>query len=70
MALMLMQHVNGSRPLRTEDRETIRALRSRGLIYFDRNVRPTRSFVTVKGREVVAELLASQADRLISAKAG
>lgn len=66
MTLVMIQHINGSRPLRIEDRETIRALRARGLIYFNRNVRPTKSFITGKGREVISALLASQADSLMS----
>jgi hypothetical protein len=69
MAAMMLQHVNGSRALRFEDRVTIQALRTRGLIYFNRNVRPTRSLVTSKGRDVIASLLASQAESSIKVEA-
>lgn len=69
MAAILIGHGSGPRPIRVEERDTLRALRARGLIYFDRNMRPTQSIATGKGRDVIAGLLATQADNLVSAGA-
>ena len=69
MATVMIGHSAGPRRVRVEERDTLQALRTRGLIYFDRNMRPTRSIATGKGRNVMAELLATQADNLVSAGA-
>jgi hypothetical protein len=66
MAAIMIEHSNGPRPIRVEERDTLRALRARGLIYFNRNLRPTHSLATSKGREIIARLLATQADNLMS----
>jgi len=69
MAAILIDHSSGPRPIRVEERETLRALRARGLISFDRKLRPRHSLVTDKGRDVIAGLLAAQADDLAGAGA-
>jgi hypothetical protein len=69
MAAILIGHSRGPRSIRIEERETLRALRARGLIYFDRNMRPRESIATDKGRDIIAGLLASQADSLMGAGA-
>ena len=65
MAVILIGHSTGPRPIRADERDTLHALRARGLIYFDRNLRPTQSIATHKGREIIARLLATQADNLV-----
>jgi hypothetical protein len=69
MAAILIGHSRGPRPIRIEERETLRALRVRGLISFDRTMRPRESAATDKGRDVIASLLATQADSLVGAGA-
>ena len=63
MAAMMLRHVEGSHALRSEEREILDALCARGLIHVD-DSQPNRSMPTGKGREVIAGLLASQADNL------
>jgi len=67
MAAILIGHSSGPRLIRIEERDTLRALRARGLIYFDRSMRPRASIATDKGRDVIAGLLAAQADNLVGA---
>jgi hypothetical protein len=69
MAAALIGHSAGPRPIRIGERETLLALRARGLIYFDRSVRPKQSIATDKGRDVIAGLLATQVDNLVGAGA-
>lgn len=69
MAAVLIGHSSGPRPIRIDERETLLALRARGLISFDRNWRPRHSIATEKGRDVIAGLLAAQADNLVRAGA-
>jgi hypothetical protein len=69
MAATMIEHSNGPRPIHIDERDTLLALRTRGLIYFNRNIRPTRSMATGRGRAVIAVLLAMQADNLVSAGA-
>jgi hypothetical protein len=69
MAAIMIGHSAGPRKIRAEERPTLRALRARGLIYFDRKMRPTHSMATDKGRDLIAELLATQADNLVRAGA-
>ena len=66
MAVVLMAHVVGPRQMRSSDKEThtLKALRARRLIYFNRLNRPTHTIATVRGRELIAMLLAAQADAL------
>ena len=66
MAAMLIAHANGARPTRAVNTElqTLRALRARKLIRFNRATRPTHTVATSRGREIIAALLAAQADAL------
>jgi hypothetical protein len=68
MALVLMTHADGPRRIRSSDKEThtIKALKARRLIYFNRLNRPTHTIATSRGREFIAELLAAQADALVA----
>jgi hypothetical protein len=60
MAAVLIEHGNGPRPVVIKEKETVRALRARGLIYFNRVSRPTHTVVTRRGRKIAAELLRIQ----------
>jgi hypothetical protein len=62
MIRVLLDHVAGERTLKVSDGDTLRALRARRLIRFNRLVRPWRTIVTSRGREVMAALLARMAD--------
>jgi hypothetical protein len=66
MAAVLMAHAAGPRRIRSGDRDThtLKALRARRLIYFNRLNRPTHTLATSRGRELIAALLAAQADAL------
>jgi hypothetical protein len=66
MAVVLMVHADGPRQIRSSDRDTptLKALRARRLIYFNRLNRPTHTLATSRGRELIAALLAAQADAL------
>jgi hypothetical protein len=66
MAVVLMAHADGPRQIRNSDKErhTIKALKARRLIYFNRLNRPTHTHATSRGREFIAGLLAAQADAL------
>jgi hypothetical protein len=66
MAAMLVAHANGPRPTRaiSTELQTLRALRARKLIRFNRATRPTHTVATSRGREIIAALLAAQADAL------
>lgn len=66
MAAALIAHANGPRLTRADerDRQTLRALRARRLVAFNRHTRPTQTTATVRGREIIALLLAMQADAL------
>jgi hypothetical protein len=66
MAAVLLSHANGPRPIRSSDKDThtLKALKARRLIYFNRLNRPTHTIATSRGRELVAALLAAQADTL------
>jgi hypothetical protein len=66
MAAMLIAHANGPRPTRaiSTELQTLRALRARKLIRFNRATRPTHTVATSRGREIIAALLAAQADAL------
>ena len=66
MAAVLVAHADGPRQIRSSDKEThtLKALRARRLIYFNRLNRPTHTVPTVRGRELIAALLAAQADAL------
>ena len=66
MVTMLTEHASGDRPVKVSDLETLRALRARGLIRFSHAVRPSRTFTTPRGREVVSALLARMADVLVA----
>jgi hypothetical protein len=62
MLAMLMEHANGPRETRASARElrTLQALRDRGLIYFNRLTRPTRTTANSRGREIIAAILQTQ----------
>ena len=64
MATLLIGHVAEPRPIRNEDRQThtLKALRARHLIYFNRPNRPTHTLATSRGREIIAALLAARGD--------
>ena len=66
MAAMLITHANGPRPTRAvgSELQTLRALRARKLIRFNRATRPTHTVATSRGREIIAALLAAEADAL------
>ena len=66
MAAVLLAHANGPRQIRSSDKETRtrKALKARRLIYFNRLNRPTHTLATSRGRELIAALLAAQADAL------
>ena len=66
MAAVLLAHANGPRQIRSSDKDThtLKALRARRLIYFNRLNRPTHTNATSRGREIIAALLAAQADTL------
>ena len=66
MAAMLIAHANGPRPTRAigSELQTLRALRARRLIRFNRATRPTHTVATLRGREIIVALLAAQADAL------
>ena len=66
MAAVLVAHADGPRQIRSSDKETLtlKALKARRLIYFNRLNRPTHTVPTVRGRELIAALLAAQADAL------
>ena len=68
MAAMLIAHANGPRPTRAvgSELQTLRALRARKLIRFNRATRPTHTVATSRGREIIAGLLAAQADALVA----
>ena len=68
MAEALMAHANGPRPIRSSEKQTltIKALKARGLVYFNRLNRPTHTVTTSRGREFIGLLLAAQADALIA----
>ena len=57
MAAVLMEHANGPRRVRVDETETLKALRARRLIYFNRLVRPTFTLATTRGREIISRLL-------------
>jgi len=58
MHAMLMEHAEGPRKTRatTQELRTLQALRDRGLIFFNRLTRPTRTTANVRGREVIAAI--------------
>jgi hypothetical protein len=58
MLKMLMEHAAGPRHIKATLRElqTLRSLRFRGLIYFNRLTRPTRTTANLQGRKVIAHL--------------
>jgi hypothetical protein len=58
MMSILMAHALGERAYRIDESETLRALKARGLIRFNRLNRPSQSIATVRGREVIDALLA------------
>ena len=60
MLATLMEHVHGPRKTKASLREmrTLQALRDRGLIFFNRLTRPTRTTATGRGREVIAAICA------------
>jgi hypothetical protein len=66
MTALLLDHASGPRLARAVVMEMriLRALRARQLIRFNRPNRPTHSIATSRGREVMAALLARQADAL------
>ena len=61
MTTALLEHQTGWRPLKVVDRNTLKALRARGLIYFNRNARPTRSRLTKTGQQVVEAVISGRA---------
>lgn len=73
---VLMEHVDGSAPVRANDfhrGQTVSCLVRRELLaYHDgpgwQSARPTHSFLTAKGREVLIALLADYADVLARAR--
>lgn len=64
MVSVLLEHETGERPLKVTEKETLRALRARRLIRFNRPVRPSRTIVTPRGKEVMNSLLGQMADPL------
>ena len=64
MKALLIQHASGERAVRVSDGDTLRALRARGLIRYNRVTRPSQSIATPRGREVIAMLLAQMAEVL------
>ena len=66
MAAVLTAHAEGPRQIRSSDQDTptLKALRARRLIYFNRLNRPTHTLATSRGRELIAALLAAEADAL------
>lgn len=68
MAGVLLDHAGGPRPTRAvvAEMRILRSLRVRNLIRFNRVNRPTHSLATIRGREVIAALLARQAEALVA----
>lgn len=66
LAITLLDHAHGPRPTRAAIAELrlLQALRARSLVRFNRPRRPTHTITTARGREVLAALLATQADAL------
>jgi hypothetical protein len=66
LALTLLDHAKGARPTRAAISELriLQSLRARNLIRFNRPRWPTHTITTTRGREVLAALLARQADAL------
>jgi hypothetical protein len=60
MLAVLVDHCRGPHLVRVQERATIQALRARRLVYFNRNVRPTHSLLTKRGREVIARMMTGQ----------
>jgi hypothetical protein len=58
MTSILIAHAPGERAYRIDESETLRALKARGLIRYNRGNRPSQSISTVRGRQVIAALLA------------
>ena len=58
MLATLMEHVDGPRKTSLSETRTLQALRGRGLIFFNRLTRPTRTTATGRGREVIAAICA------------
>jgi hypothetical protein len=69
MAAVLVEHGIGPRPRIIAEKDTINALRARQLIRFNRVSRPTHTVATSQGRELIAALLAAQADALAATAA-
>jgi hypothetical protein len=57
MISILIAHAPGERAVRLAEAETLRALKSRGLIRYNRLSRPSQSIATMRGREVIEKLL-------------
>jgi hypothetical protein len=57
MISILLAHAPGERPVRIDEVDTLRALKARGLIRYNRLNRPSQSIATARGREVIKELL-------------
>lgn len=68
MAAVLLDHAGGPRPTRAAVMEMriLRSLKARKFIRFNRANRPTYSVATTRGREIIAALLARQADALMA----
>ena len=60
MLATLMEHVDGPRKTKASlsEMRTLQALRDRGLTFFNRLTRPTRTTATGRGREVIAAICA------------
>jgi hypothetical protein len=58
MLRVLMDHADGPRQIKASLRElrTLRSLRDRGLIYFNRLSRPTCTKATSRGRDLIAAM--------------
>jgi hypothetical protein len=69
MVSVLLEHVTGERALKVSDADTLRALRARGLIRYNRAVRPWRTIVTTRGKNIMTTLLGRMADVLASREA-
>lgn len=57
MVSILIAHSSGERAYRIDESETLRALKARGLIRYNRGNRPSHSKATVRGQKVIAVLL-------------
>ena len=57
MVSVLIGHASCERPVKVSEGETLRALKARGLIRFNRLNKPSHTIATSRGREIISALL-------------